>query len=73
MDHRQWQIEIAHEWRDKHNLPRLSDNEAQQRYWGVEAMPDKAKPVNRRRMNTSEHIQRLLRVWELWKQQPKKR
>jgi hypothetical protein len=62
MDHRQWQIEIAHEWRERHNLPRLPDNEAQRRYWGVEA-----EPLPRRRMNTSEHVQRLLKVWDTWK------
>lgn len=63
MNHRQWQIEIAHEWRERHNLSRLSDDEAQRRYWGVEA-----EPKTRRRLNTSEHMQRLLKVWDTWKQ-----
>lgn len=63
MNHRQWQIEIAHEWRERHNLPRLSDEDALHRYWGVEA-----EPLPRRRMNTSEHMQRLLKVWDTWKQ-----
>lgn len=63
MDHRQWQIEIGHEWRDRHNLPRLPDDDAQRLYWGSEAEP---KP--RRRMNTSEHMQRLLKVWDTCKQ-----
>lgn len=63
MNHRQWQIEIAHEWRERHNLPRLSDDDAQRRYWGIEA-----EPKARRRMNTSEHMQRLLKVWDTCKQ-----
>jgi hypothetical protein len=67
MNHRQWQIEIAHEWRDKHNLPRLSDDDALARYWG-----DKAAPKARRRMNTSEHMQRLLKVWDTCKPKQQK-
>lgn len=63
MNHREWQIEIAHEWRERHNLPRLSDDDAQRRYWGVEAVL-----LPRRRLNTSEHMQRLLKVWDTWKQ-----
>lgn len=67
MDHRQWQIDIAHEWRERHHLPRLSDDDAQQLYWGADAVP-----APRKRMNTQSHINRLLRVWDLWKpQQPK--
>jgi hypothetical protein len=62
VNHRQWQIEIAHEWRERHHLPRLSDNEAITRHWGIEA-----EPLPRRRMNTSEHVQRLLKVWDTWK------
>ena len=60
--YRVFQIEIAHGWRVKHNLPTLSDNEALARHYG-----DKAIPLPRRRMNTSEHIQRLLKVWDTWK------
>jgi hypothetical protein len=63
VSHRQWQIETAHEWRERHNLPRLSDDDALARYWG-----DKAIPKARRRLNTSEHMQRLLKVWDTWKQ-----
>ncbi len=63
MNHRQWQIEIAHEWRERHHLPRLSDDDAIARHWGIEAAP---KP--RSRMNTSGHMQRLLKVWDTWKQ-----
>lgn len=62
---RRFQIEVAHEWRDKHHLPKLSDAHAQWLYWGWDAVP---APVVRPRMNTKEHIQRLLKVWDTWKQ-----
>lgn len=30
------------------------------------------KPKTRRRLNSPEHIARLLRVWDLWKRKPLK-
>lgn len=32
---KQYQIQIAHEWRARHNLPKVSDAQAVKLYWTI--------------------------------------